>query len=123
VANIKSAEKRWRQSLKRRARNRSARTAARTHIKTVNISISAGEPNADALKQAVRALDKAAEKGILHANNAARRKSRLMHHFAMALSGEQTATAATTRTRTRTRRASSRSRSTTGTRTSRTRKS
>jgi small subunit ribosomal protein S20 len=78
VANIKSAEKRWRQSLKRRMRNRGVRTAVRTQIKTVNRSLGAGEPDGDALKQAVRALDKAAEKGIIHPNNAARRKSRLM---------------------------------------------
>ena len=85
MANIKSAEKRWRQSLKRRLRNRAVRTATRTHIKTVNRAIGAGEPSEDALKLAVRALDKAAEKGIIHPNNAARRKSRLMHRFAAAL--------------------------------------
>jgi small subunit ribosomal protein S20 len=104
VANIKSAEKRWRQSLKRRLRNRAVRTATRTHIKTVNRSIGAGEPNETALKQAIRALDKAAEKGIIHRNNAARRKSRLMHRFAMALSPQGAPVAAqparTTRRRT-----------------------
>ena len=88
MANIKSAEKRWRQSLKRRLRNRLVRTAARTHIKNVNRSIGAGEPDEAGLKLAVRALDKAAEKGIIHPNNAARRKSRLMRRFAMAASGE-----------------------------------
>jgi small subunit ribosomal protein S20 len=87
VANIKSAEKRWRQSLKRRMRNRGVRTAVRTHIKTVNRSLGAGEADDDALKQAVRALDKAAEKGIIHPNNAARRKSRLMHKFAVVGAG------------------------------------
>jgi small subunit ribosomal protein S20 len=87
VANIKSAEKRWRQSLKRRMRNRGVRTTVRTHIKTVNRSLGAGEADDDALKQAIRALDKAAEKGILHPNNAARRKSRLMHKFAVVSTG------------------------------------
>jgi small subunit ribosomal protein S20 len=87
VANIKSAEKRWRQSLKRRMRNRVVRTSARTYIKNVNRSIGAGEPDADALKLAVRALDKAAEKGIIHPNQAARRKSRLMRRFAVVASG------------------------------------
>ena len=87
MANIKSAEKRWRQSLKRRMRNRLVRTAARTHIKNVNRSIGAGEPDEAGLRLAVRALDKAAEKGIIHPNNAARRKSRLMHRFAMAVAG------------------------------------
>jgi small subunit ribosomal protein S20 len=85
VANIKSAEKRWRQSLKRRMRNRSVRTAARTQVKTVNRAIAAGEPDEAALREAVSALDKAAEKGIIHPNNAARRKSRLMTRFATAL--------------------------------------
>lgn len=115
MANIKSAEKRWRQSLKRRLRNRAVRTATRTHIKTANRSIGAGEPDETALKQAVRALDKAAEKGIIHPNNAARRKSRLMHRFAVALSRQgapvaaqparttrRRTTAATTRARRRT---------------------
>ena len=92
MANIKSAEKRWRQSLKRRLRNRAARTAARTYIKSANRTIGAGEPDENALKLAVRALDKAAERGIIHPNNAARRKSRLMHRFAMA-SAPQTETA------------------------------
>lgn len=87
MANIKSAEKRWRQSLKRRMRNRGVRTSVRTHIKTVNRSLGAGEADDDALKQAVRALDKAAEKGIIHPNNAARRKSRLMHKFAVVNAG------------------------------------
>lgn len=93
MANIKSADKRWRQSLKRRLRNRSVRTAARTLVRSANRSISAGEPDADALKTAVRALDKAAEKGIIHPNNAARRKSRLMRHFAVATSGTVAAVA------------------------------
>ena len=85
MANIKSAEKRWRQSLKRRIRNRSARTAARTHVKNVNRAIATGETDEAALREAVSALDKAAEKGIIHRNNAARRKSRLMSRFAAAV--------------------------------------
>lgn len=85
MPNIKGSDKRWRQSLKRRLRNRLVMTTTRTHIKTANRTIAGGEPDADALKRAVRALDKAAEKGIIHKNNAARRKSRLMHRFAVAL--------------------------------------
>ena len=100
MANIKSAEKRWRQSLKRRLRNRAVRTATRTQIKTVNRTIGAGEPSEDALKLAIRSLDKAAEKGIIHPNNAARRKSRLMHRFATAVAGPSAAAPArTTRSR------------------------
>jgi len=110
VANTKSAEKRWRQSLKRRMRNRFVRTTTRTYIKSVNRSIGAGEPDGDELKLAIRALDKAAEKGIIHPNNAARRKSRLMHRFAVAVANPveaapvkpaRGARAASTRTATR----------------------
>ena len=88
MANIKSAEKRWRQSLKRRMRNRVVRTTARTYIKNVNRTIGTGEPDETALKLAIRALDKAVAKGVIHRNNAARRKSRLMHRFALAASGQ-----------------------------------
>ena len=52
----------------------------------------------DALKLAVRSLDKAAKKGVIHPNNAARRKSRLMHRLHTA---EAPATAAAPRTRRR----------------------
>jgi small subunit ribosomal protein S20 len=93
VANNKSAEKRWRQSLKRRLRNRLVRGTTRTFIKTANRSIASGETDEAALKQAVRALDKAAEKGVIHPNNAARRKSRLMHRFALVASGNAPAAA------------------------------
>lgn len=110
MANIKSAEKRWRQSLKRRLRNRVTRTAARTYIKTVNRGIGAGEPDPGALKLAVRALDKAAEKGIIHPNNAARRKSRLMHRFAVAVATPAAPAAKATRSRRATATGAARSR-------------
>lgn len=56
------------------------RTSTRTHIKRFRALLAAGKvTEADqALRTAVRALDKAAEKGIFHKNNVARRKSRLM---------------------------------------------
>lgn len=56
------------------------RTSTRSYIKKVNALIAAGKlTEADqALQNAVSALDKAAEKGVIHKNNAARRKSRLM---------------------------------------------
>ncbi len=69
-----------RQSARRRVRNRVIRASARTQVKQANEVIVAGVP-ADAEKAtvaAIRALDKAAEKGIIKKNNAARRKSRLM---------------------------------------------
>jgi small subunit ribosomal protein S20 len=82
LANIKSAEKRWRQSEKRRARNRSVRSATRTAVRSALASIQSDPEAAEAaVRTAIVTLDKAAEKGIIHRNAAARSKSRLMHHF------------------------------------------
>jgi small subunit ribosomal protein S20 len=69
-----------RQSLKRRLRNRAATSTAKTYIHRAERQISGGDTEnaAATVKLAIRALDKAAEKGIIHKNNAARRKSRLM---------------------------------------------
>ena len=80
MANTKSALKQWRQNLKRRARNRPARSALRTHVARAVSSVGAGvvETSEEAVRFAIRALDKAAEKKIIHANKAARTKSRLM---------------------------------------------
>jgi len=83
LANIKSAKKRARQNVKSRVHNRYYKTTARTYIKDARKLIEAGElENAEAVVQkASKALDKAAQKGILHKNNAARRKSRLARHL------------------------------------------
>lgn len=84
MANIKSAIKRNKQNEKRRLRNRIYKGKARTSIRKAQLAITTGEPE-DARKmtiEAISALDKAAEKGILHKNNAARRKSRLMRKLA-----------------------------------------
>jgi small subunit ribosomal protein S20 len=80
MANIKSAEKRARQTVKRYERNRVLRSSARTAIKNARAAINAGDRAAaeEAVHVAVRTLDKAASKGAIHANNAARRKSRIM---------------------------------------------
>ncbi len=87
MANIKSQIKRNRQNEKRRLRNRVYRGSARTFIRKANAAIESG--NLDEARAAVlraqKALDKAAEKGIIHKNNAARRKSRLMKRFAALL--------------------------------------
>jgi len=87
LANIKSQIKRNRQNEKRRLRNRVYRGSARTFIRKANAAIESG--NLDEARAAVlraqKALDKAAEKGIIHKNNAARRKSRLMKRFAALL--------------------------------------
>lgn len=80
MANIKSAIKRNKQNEKKRIANRVYRGSARTFITTARKALVSGTPEEvqAAVVQAVSALDKAAEKGIIHKNNAARRKSRLM---------------------------------------------
>jgi small subunit ribosomal protein S20 len=82
VANTKSAMKRIRQSEKRRVRNRTIRSQVRTAVKTAR---SAG---ADALRTAVadaiRSLDRAVTKGVIHRNTAARKKSALARRLAAA---------------------------------------
>jgi small subunit ribosomal protein S20 len=83
VANIKSQIKRNRQNNKRRLRNRVYRGEARTAIKDTRAAIASGAPESkDALMQAISLLDTAATRGVIHKNNAARRKSRLMKAFA-----------------------------------------
>lgn len=84
MANIKSQIKRNKQNEKRRLRNRVFVGAARTYVKKARLALAEGskEDALQATKQAISALDKAAEKGMIHKNNAARRKSRLMKHLA-----------------------------------------
>lgn len=81
MANIKSAIKRIRSSKRRAARNKAARTRAKSTVKDVRTLIDSGadsKETAAAINAAASTLDKAASKGILHKRNAARRKSRLM---------------------------------------------
>ena len=80
MTTVKSAEKRVITNAKRQLRNKSVRSEVKTEITKAEKYIFAGELEAAraAVTQAISALDKAAEKGILHDNNAARRKSRLM---------------------------------------------
>lgn len=84
MANTKSAIKRIKQNHKRRLRNRLVSGRARTFIKHARSEIANGTPEdaRTATMAAISALDKAAEKGVIHKNNAARRKSRLMHRLA-----------------------------------------
>ncbi len=79
MATHASAEKRHRQSLKRRTRNRSSRATLATAVKKVREMVEAGEKEAakKQLQAATRLLDKAASQGIVHKRNAARRISRL----------------------------------------------
>jgi small subunit ribosomal protein S20 len=84
LANIKSQIKRNRQNEKRRIRNRVYRGRARTFVSRARAAIESQEPQAAkaAVIEAISELDKAAQKGVLHKNNAARRKSRLMKRLA-----------------------------------------
>ncbi len=79
MANIKSAEKRNRQAPQRAARNRIMRSGARTAVKKARTAVESNDPtSAEAVQTAISALDRAASKGVIHKNNASRRKSRLM---------------------------------------------
>ena len=84
MANTKSAIKRIKQNHKRRLRNRLFTGRARTFVKNARSTFEEGTTTdaRTATLAAISALDKAAEKGIIHKNNAARRKSRLMRHLA-----------------------------------------
>ncbi|MBI4505509.1 MAG: 30S ribosomal protein S20 [Chloroflexi bacterium] len=95
MAKGKSAAKAHRRSEKRRVRNQSVRSTAKTFIRAAERLITAGQTG-DAQQAVVRAvsqLDRAAEKKILHKNNAARRKSRLMAKLNRALQGAAAARA------------------------------
>ena len=74
------SEKAMRSSLRKQARNRSLRSSTRTYVASARRAISGNDANQRdaAVKQAIIALDKAAKRGIIHGNNAARRKSHLM---------------------------------------------
>lgn len=82
MPNKKSAEKRVRQSIKRRAINRNNRNALRTQIKKLRAAIASEDKNLslELLVPTVSAIDKSVNKGILHRNTAARYKSRLTQH-------------------------------------------
>lgn len=80
MANIKSQIKRNKQNQAARLRNRVYRGSARTFVRKALVALNTGkeEETKQALRDAIVALDKAAGKGVIHKNNAARRKSRLM---------------------------------------------
>ena len=81
MANIKSARKRARQAPKRRERNMSLRTVARSAIKDVKKAVAAGNKDnaAKALVESQRVIDRIVAKGVLHRNAGNRHKSRLAH--------------------------------------------
>ena len=79
MANIKSQIKRNRQNAKRHARNKAVRSSLKTSTKKVYVAVAEGDAEAASAsaKDAARAFDKAASKGIVHKRAAARHKSRL----------------------------------------------
>jgi len=87
LANIKSQIKRNRQNEVRRLRNKAVRSEVKTRVKSAVVAAENQAENADeALRTAAKRIDKAATKGVIHKNQAARRKSRLMKRLA-ALTG------------------------------------
>jgi len=79
MANIKSQIKRNRSSERRRLRNQRVRSEIKTRVKTATRAIEEGTDDApDAVRLAQKRIDKAASKGRIHKNQAARRTSRLM---------------------------------------------
>ncbi len=88
----RSAAKAHSQSLKRRLRNRIVRSDTRKIFKKDEATIAAGDPEAArlAVRDALSNLDRAAKKGVIHANAAARRKSRLVLKYNAAVAAVQT---------------------------------
>jgi small subunit ribosomal protein S20 len=86
LANTSSAKKRIRQTERRRLRNRPVLSRVRSFLKAARAIDPKAEPVAarQATFLAIRELDRAAAKGILHKNNAARRKSRLLRRLSLA---------------------------------------
>ena len=83
MANIKSQIKRNRQNERRRLRNKSVRSELRTRTKAAVAAAEVGaEDGPEALRAAVKRIDKAAALGVIHKNQAANRKSRLMRRVA-----------------------------------------
>ena len=124
MANTKSALKAHRVSERRHERNRAVKSALRTFVKKARVAVAGtlSEDAAEQTKEAAKRLDQAGSKGIIHKNQAARRKSRLMRQLAAAQKVEvveapakptrarrttatKTTAAKTTATRTRTTRA------------------
>jgi small subunit ribosomal protein S20 len=80
LANTISAKKRIRQNEKRSVRNRDVVTRSRTYVKRAWMAIDEGDFDIarESVEKAVSELDRAVSKGVIHPNNGARRKSRLM---------------------------------------------
>ena len=83
MANHKSAIKRIRSNERKRIRNRVYNSRTRSQVKKARLLIEGNDKDQAIVetREAIRLLDKSANKGIIHPNNAARRKSRLMNHL------------------------------------------
>lgn len=79
MANLKSSKKDIRRSERKRDVNNSVRTSLKTYIKRVRQAVEAGDTVkiSEAMSRAQKALDKAAQRGIIHKNQASRRKARI----------------------------------------------
>jgi small subunit ribosomal protein S20 len=111
LANTKSSEKRIRSNERRHLRNQMYRSRVKTMIRKAEEAIFGGQPSEEAIRLAMSTLDKAAVKGIIHKNNAARRKSRLAqkltkYQAAVAAAAAAPAAAASTAKKSRSKRAS-----------------
>jgi small subunit ribosomal protein S20 len=79
MANIKSQKKRNLQNARRHEKNKGVRSELKTRIKNADrAAVDGAEDTADRVRRAVKALDMAAAKGVIHKNQAAKRKSKLM---------------------------------------------
>lgn len=91
MPNLPSAKKRMRVEAKRRARNKAVKSTVRTYVTRARSAIAAdpSDPQTEeAIRAAISELDSAVSKGVLHKNNAARRKSRLMARLHKAQAAE-----------------------------------
>ena len=83
MANTRSAKKRIKQNEKRRLRNRALRSEIRSAVKTARTAAAAKTPKAaDEVHAAIRELDRAVSRGVIHRNTAARKKSSLARSLA-----------------------------------------
>ena len=89
MANIKSSKKDLKRSAKRRAVNTAVKTSLKTYVKKARVATASGDAEATktALTTAIKNLDKAAQRGIIHKNAAARRKSRIAKKAALVAKG------------------------------------
>ncbi len=83
MANIKSQKKRIITNAKRAERNKAVRAEVKTRVKAAQAAAGTDD-EAEALRLAVKRIDKAAQKGVMHKNAAARKKSRLMRQISSA---------------------------------------